>query len=175
VKHFSRENMIPRGGGAFLNEMDGNLTCMKVDGTMVTELHWQGKFRGIDFAAIPFRLEVGKTEKLKDSKGRHIWSVIARSITGKERDAAEDAGQKNKAQLLAAMAKLPGASLADLATEVGWLTKDGKPYRSLVQRLLNSLRENKLVKKETGRWVLTKAGAKEAGTVSVQEQVDIPF
>jgi len=175
VKHFSRENMLPRGGGAFLNEMDGNLTCMKIEGTTVTELHWQGKFRGIDFAAIPFRLEVGKTDKLKDSKGRHIWTVIARSITDKERDAAEDTGQKNKTQLLVAMAKMPGASLADLATEVGWITKDGKPYRSLVQRLLNSLRENKLAKKEAGRYVLTKAGTKEAGTVNVQEQVDTPF
>jgi len=175
VKHFSRENMIPRGGGAFLNEMDGNLTCMKVDGTMVTELHWQGKFRGIDFAAIPFRLEVGKTDKLKDSKGRHIWTVIARSITEKERDAAEHTGQKNKAQLLVAMAKMPGASLADLAKEVGWTTKDGKPYRSLVQRLLSALREDKLVKKESGRWVLTKAGAKEAGTVAAQEELEMPF
>jgi hypothetical protein len=175
VKHFSRENMIPRGGGAFLNEMDGNLTCMKVDGTMVTELHWQGKFRGIDFGAIPFRLEVGKTDKLKDSKGRLLWTVTAREITGTGRDAAEDAGQKNKAQLLAAMAKMPGASLADLAQEVGWTTKDGKPYRSLVQRLLSALREDKLVKKESGRWVLTKAGVKEAGTVNVQEQVEIPF
>jgi len=175
VKHFSRENMIPRGGGAFLNEMDGNLTCMKVDGTMVTELHWQGKFRGIDFSAIPFRLEVGKTDKLKDSKGRHIWTVIARSITDKERDAAENTGQKNKGQLLTAMAKIPGASLADLAKEVGWTTKDGKPYRSLVQRLLNSLRENKLVKKEAGRYVLTKAGTKEAGTVAAQEELEMPF
>ena len=110
VKSFSRENMIPRGGGAFLNEMDGNLTCMKVDGTMVTELHWQGKFRGIDFSAIPFRLEVGKTDTLKDSKGRQFWTVMARTITAKERDAAEDTGQKNKAQLLAAMMKMPGAS-----------------------------------------------------------------
>jgi hypothetical protein len=175
VKHFSRENMIPRGGGAFLNEMDGNLTCMKVDGTMVTELHWQGKFRGIDFGAISFRLEVGKTDKLKDSKGRHIWTVIARSITEKERDAAEDTGQKNKAQLLAAMAKIPGASLADLAKEVGWTTKDGKPYRSLVQRLLSALREDKLVKKESGRWVLTKAGIKAAGTVAAQEELEMPF
>jgi hypothetical protein len=175
VKHFSRENMLPRGGGAFLNEMDGNLTCMKVDGTMVTELHWQGKFRGIDFGAIPFRLEVGKTDKLKDSKGRHIWTVIARSITDKERDAAENTGQKNKAQLLAAMAKMPGASLADLAKEVGWTTKDGKPYRSLVQRLLSALREDKLVKKESGRWVLTKAGIKAAGTVAAQEELEMPF
>ncbi len=79
VKNFSRENMIPRGGGAFLNEMDGNLTCMKVDGTMVTDIHWAGKFRGIDFGPIPFRLEVGKTDKLKDSKGQHLWTVIART------------------------------------------------------------------------------------------------
>ena len=77
VKNFSRENMIPRGGGAFLNEMDGNLTCMNTDGTMVTEIHWQGKFRGIDFGAIPFRLEVGKTDKLRDSKGRQFWTVMA--------------------------------------------------------------------------------------------------
>jgi len=46
--------------------------------------------------------------------------VIARSITEKERDDAENTGQKNKAQLLAAMAKIPGASLAELAKEVGW-------------------------------------------------------
>src|SRR6516162_2805913 len=174
VKHFSREIMIPRGGGAFLNEVDGNLTCMKVDGTMVTELHWQGKFRGIDFGAIPFRLEVGKTDKLKDSKGRHIWTVIARSITDKERDAAEDTGHKNKARLLAAMAKTPGASLAALAQEVGWSTKDGKPYKSLVQRLLSALREDKLVKKESGRWVLTKAGVKEA-RLAGDEDEEMPF
>ena len=169
VKNFSRENMIPRGGGAFLNEMDGNLTCMKVEGTMVTEIHWQGKFRGIDFSAIPFRLEVGKTDTLKDSKGRQFWTVIARTITAKERDAAEDTGQKNKARLLAAMAKMPGASLAVLAQELEWFTKDGKPYKSLVQRLLSALKEEKMIKKESGRWVLTKKGVAEA------EDVELPF
>ena len=169
VKNFSRENMIPRGGGSFLNEMDGNLTCMKVDGTMVTELHWQGKFRGIDFGAITFRLEVGKTDTLRDSKGRQFWTVMARMIMAKERDVAEDTGQKNKVQLLAAMVKMPGASLAVLAEKLEWFTKDGKPYRSLVQRLLNALREEKMIKKESGRWVLTKKGAAEA------EEIDLPF
>ena len=136
---------------------------------MVTEIHWQGKFRGIDFSAIPFRLEVGKTDKLKDSKGRQFWTVMARLISATERDAAEDTGQKNKAQLLAAMAKLPGASLAVLAEKLGWFTKDGKPYKSLVQRLLNALREEKMIKKKSGRWVLTKKGAAEA------EEIDLPF
>ena len=41
--------------------------------------------------------------------------------------------------------------------------------------MLSALRENKLIKKEAGRWVLTKAGIKAAGTVNVQEKVDIPF
>src|SRR5262249_60953793 len=44
-------------------------------------------------------------------------------------------------------------------------------YRSLVQRLLSALRENKLVNKEAGRYVLTEAGAKEAGTVAAQEEL----
>jgi hypothetical protein len=132
VKHFNRENMIPRGGGAFLNEMDGNLTCMKVDGTMVTEVHWQGKFRGIDFGAIPFRLEVGKTDKLKDSKGRLLWTVTARPVTMEERDAA-------------------------------------------VQRLLNAMREEKLAKKEGGRWTLTKKGIAEARDTDVEDEGEMPF
>jgi len=40
---------------------------------------------------------------------------------------------------------------------------------------LSALREDKLVKKESGRWVLTKAGAKEAGTVAAQEELEMPF
>lgn len=169
VKNFSRENMVPSGGGAFLNEVDGNLTCMKVDGTMVAEVHWCGKFRGIDFGAIPFRLEVGKTDKLKDSKGRLIWTVVAKEITFSERDAAEDKGQKDKNKLLAMMAKMPGASIAVLAEKLEWFTKDGKPYKSLVQRLLDALKKDKLVKKQAGRWVLTTAGEKEVRLVGEEE------
>ena len=93
---------------------------------------------------------LGKTDKLKDSKGRQFWTVMARTITAKEQDAAEDTGQENKAQLLAAMMKMPGASLAVLAEKLEWFTKDGKPYKSLVQRLLNALREEKMIKKELG-------------------------
>jgi hypothetical protein len=162
VKNCSRENMVPRGGGAFLNEMDGNLTCMKVVGIMITELHWCGKIRGVDFNAIPFRLEVGKTEKLKDSKGRPIWTVIARAITDKERDAAENTAETNQNKLLAAMVRLPLASLSELAKECDWFTANGEPYKSLVQRLVNALKVDKLVKKEAGQWVLTKAGIAKA-------------
>ena len=43
TKNATPEQLIPRGGGAFLNETDGNLTATKTDSTV--ELHWQGKFR----------------------------------------------------------------------------------------------------------------------------------
>jgi hypothetical protein len=173
VKNFSRENMLPRGGGAFLNEMDGNLTCMKINGTMITELNWQGKFRGIDFNAIPFRLGVGKSEKLRDSKGRHIWTVVARQVSERERDVAEDAAIKNKAKLLAVIDRLPGTSLSDLAQECGWFTKDGKPYKVLVSRYIHALNAEKKIKKQSGRWVLTKEGKKDAD--ENDDENDLPF
>ena len=173
VKNWTRENMIPRGGGAFLNEMDGNLTCMKVEGTMITELHWGGKFRGPEFNAIPFRLEVGTCGKLKDAKGRDVWTVIAHQVSVQERDAAEDAAEKNKAKLLAAMQKMPGASYTDLAKKCDFYMKNGEPYKSLVQRLIIALKNEKMIKNQGGKWVLTKSGKEKAG--ESEEQNEIPF
>jgi hypothetical protein len=40
VKGAQNDNLIPRGGGAFLNEMDGNLCAYKTD--MVVTMHHQG-------------------------------------------------------------------------------------------------------------------------------------
>ena len=75
--------MLPRGGGAFVAEMDGNLTCSKTDA--LATVHWQGKFRGPDFAPIPFMLTPAFAEGLKDSKGRGIPTVIAKSLSEQER------------------------------------------------------------------------------------------
>jgi RecA-family ATPase len=41
-KNASDSNLQPRGGGAFIAEMDGNLTAKNDEGSI--ELHWQGKF-----------------------------------------------------------------------------------------------------------------------------------
>ena len=161
IKSFSRDNMIPRGGGAFMNELDGNLTCMRIEGTMIAEIHWQGKFRGIDFAAIPFRLEVCKSGKLRDSDGQQLWTVIAHQISDVERDAAEDTSHYRMMELLAVMAELPGVSTTELAKRLEWFTGDGKPYKSLVQRLMHALKDEGKVKKQAGRWTLTKAGARD--------------
>jgi Mn-dependent DtxR family transcriptional regulator len=73
------------------------------------------------------------------------------------------------------MGKYPGASLATLADKLKWFTKDGKPYKMLVQRMLKALQKDKLVKMESGRWVLTKAGEKKAEIVAVDDDPEIPF
>ena len=44
VKNATDDNLIPRGGGAFLFEVDGNLTAKRDD--LTVEVHWCGKFRG---------------------------------------------------------------------------------------------------------------------------------
>ena len=67
VKHPDPSSILPRGGGAFIAEVDGNFTLSKSDA--VVTLHWQGKFRGPDFAPIPFMLAPVTAEALKDSKG----------------------------------------------------------------------------------------------------------
>jgi hypothetical protein len=75
VKNANDDSLIPRGGGAFLNEMDGNLTAKPASGSV--EIHWQGKIRGPDFAPISFLLKSVTHERLKDSKGRLIPTVVA--------------------------------------------------------------------------------------------------
>src|SRR5262249_48761055 len=41
VKNASPDNLVPAGGGNFLNQVDGNLTAAKDEGP--TEWHWQGQ------------------------------------------------------------------------------------------------------------------------------------
>jgi hypothetical protein len=63
VKNATDDNLVPRGGGSFLNESDGNFTVQKDN--MTIEFHWQGKFRGPDFAPINFKLKSVTHERLQ--------------------------------------------------------------------------------------------------------------
>jgi hypothetical protein len=55
------------------------LTASKNDNT--SELHWQGKFRGVEFAPMHFMLKTVTHERLKDSKGRLMPTVISEWIS----------------------------------------------------------------------------------------------
>jgi AAA domain/Toprim domain len=160
VKNADPNNLLPRGGGAFIAEMDGNLTLSKSD-TVVT-LHWQGKFRGPDFAPIPFLLSSATTEMLKDSKGRTIPTVIAKAMSERERSDAEANSRNDEDALLIAIADNDRASMASLATTLQWFTKDSKPYKARVQRSADRLKKGGYVKTERSSLALTEKGKKEA-------------
>src|SRR6266540_4193750 len=157
------ENLLPRGGGAFLAEVDGNLVCIKDPATMVVEVTTHGKFRGPEFAPFGFKLVAGRSEKLVDTKGRPIWTVFARPISNEEQEAIEKIGRSDQDDLLRAMLDLPGCSLVDIAEDLNWQTMDGKPNKTKVHRVMMELKQAKLVEKQRdGHYILTKKGGEEA-------------
>ena len=164
VKNATPDNLLPRGGGAFIAEMDGNLTAIKTDNAVT--LHWQGKFRGPDFAPVPFQLLTTTTEAVRDSKGRTIPTVIAKPMTESERSAAEAATRTDEDALLIAIANHDRASMAGLADALQWITRKGKPDKSRVQRCADRLKRDKLVNAgRGGTLTLTEKGKAEATRV----------
>ncbi len=127
TKNPSMDNLLPRGGGAFLAEVDGNLVCIKGDGTV--SIHWHRKLRGPDFAPILFKLNPGTTEKLKDKKGRLIWTITATPITEAEKANIEDVGRARQNELLMPLEKEPRLSLSEMAGKLNWQYKTGMPTR----------------------------------------------
>jgi predicted DNA-binding transcriptional regulator AlpA len=124
VKNAGPENMLPRGGGAYLAEMDGNLTGTK--SSSIVTLHWQGKYRGPDFVPIPFMLMPATTGRLRDCKGRLIPTVVAKTLSERERGEAEASSRDDEEALLIALTEHDHASMSGLASALSWLTKDGR-------------------------------------------------
>ena len=137
TKNAGDDNLVPYGGGAFLNEMDGNLTCRRTD--KVVELHWQAKFRGPDFAPMSFLLRPMHTDRIKDSKGRLIQTVIATALSEQDQQALATTTRSDEMALLAAIAARPGRSLREYGTTIN------KRYANQVKRILDELKVRRLV------------------------------
>jgi hypothetical protein len=159
TKSAGDDNLLPRGGGAFIAEVDGNLTCKK-NGSVI-ELHWLGKFRGPDFLPLQFQLETVTHERLKDSRGRLIPTVVARPLSEESRQALAASSRRDEDQLLKAIAENPGASQNKLAIALGWLMGTGEPYRMKVSRAAQTLKRQKMISDHRGAWKLSEAGRAE--------------
>jgi hypothetical protein len=165
VKNAAEDNILPRGGGAYLNEVDGNLTAQETDG--VVQLHWQGKFRGPDFAQIAFHLRSVTHEKLKDTKGRLIPTVIAEHMSELAEKEFRAITLNHEDTVLRIVAEDGRLSVADMARRAGWLgQKDKAPMKSRVHRCLKALEAAKLVRHLRGKWRLTTAGQEAIGEMA---------
>jgi hypothetical protein len=156
VKNASDQTqLLPRGGGAFIAEMDGNLTLWRTD--EVTELWHTGKLRGPGFEPMTFRLEKITCDALVDKKGRHIPTVRAVAISESDKDDLARTTRSNEDQLLVAMIE-PGRSVEALATACGWRSSAGEAQKSKAYRTIKSLEKSGLVRLHRGTYELTDKG-----------------
>jgi hypothetical protein len=163
TKNPNMDNLLPRGGGAFLAEVDGNLVCISDRTTMTVEVTTHGKFRGPEFAPFSFKLVPGKSPLLVDTKGREIWTVFARPISNEDVEQLKQGGRKDQDMLLRAMLDKPGASLIEFAEHLHWRTSQDDPNKQKVHRLMKDLVKAKLViQQRDDRYALTPKGEAEA-------------
>jgi hypothetical protein len=161
VKTPDRENLLPRGGGAFIAEIDANLTLWAEGEREITVLHWAGKIRGADFQPVTFALTPVKIADKVDKKGRPFMSVVAVIQSTEQAEQATKNAVTDENTVLEWLRRYPGITQRDIALNAGWVGADGKAQPAKVYRLLKSLRTNKLVKNWRGKWVITDQGIAE--------------
>ena len=158
VKNAPQDNLLPYGGGAILNEVDGNLTLWRrSEGPAgIVELHWQGKLRGLEFNPIPFRFEITTSPEVMDAKGREVAlpTMLPVVVSTDDIEAREQADTDISVALLKAMQAAPKA------TQRQWADAIRCPS-STVGRRLHKLKDEKLVGVALGKWSLTPKGEKE--------------
>jgi hypothetical protein len=143
TKNATDDNMLPRGGGSFLNEVDGNLACIKKGDLTVISQH--GKYRDVYFPPIPFLRSVKYCERLKTKSGKLMPTVVAHLAT--EQEAAEHGFQvrTEDMQVLELLNKDAAMSLRDIASKSLWITKDNNIDATKVKRVIDRLRKAKLI------------------------------
>jgi hypothetical protein len=162
TKNAQRDGLLPRGGGAFLAEIDANLTLWK-DEAGIESMHWCGKIRGAPFDAIRFELIPVELAGKRDSRDRPIFSVAARHIPDKRAEQMQAKEMDDEDVLLGVMLRKPNASVRDLAMQCGWTSGAGKPLSTRVDRRLRLLHGKGLAEQDRkGRWHLNSKGSKEA-------------
>jgi hypothetical protein len=153
TKSADRDSLLPRGGGAFLNELDSNLTVWAEGETAV--LHWHWKKRGPDFDPIPFEFQV----KTLEEHGRSVPTVVAAFISEQRQDELRRKRLQTEDRLLYEMLHHPEDGYR------AWARACDLSGTSAVSRVMDRLKVDKLVTKYRGRMVLTDSGKREASAV----------
>lgn len=163
IKHAQEpSHLLPRGGGAFLAEVDGNLTAWKKRFDLI-ELHYS-KMRGAGFEPISFKLERIDAPKLVDAKGRAIPTIRAVAITEKEEEQGEVMLLTDENVALVTLFDHPGVSLYRISELNNWRNERGEVYKTRAQRAVEELVKAKppLLRVQRRKFELTDAGRKTA-------------
>lgn len=153
----AKEGCVPRGGSAFLNEVDTNLTVWADCDT--AELHWVRKKRGPDFDPILFEYSAITLEQF----GLKVPTVVALPITEDRESAIRKGHREDENRVLYELNMNPEGTFRDWASCCGFISSKGTPMTSKVSRVLERLKVVKLVAHDPRkRWHLTVSGKAEA-------------
>ena len=163
VKNAPQDNLLPYGGGAILNEVDGNLTLWRRNegNAGVVELHWQGKLRGLEFNPIPFRFQGATSPEVLDAKGREVElpTMLPVVISEADTEARVKAEIDISVALLKAMLANPSGKQREWAEAIGRSvsTLNGKLGRLKADKLVEVVMDHPRVtakgEKEVERWL----------------------
>lgn len=171
----SADQLLPRGGGAFIAEIDGNLT-LYMSGNDTVELS-HTKLRGPGFQPITFKIETISTPKLADKAGRLIPTVRARAMTAAQEQEQELDFTHDREALLVAMLKYPDYSYGQLAEHLRWYQggrnneANQAPHKTKVMRAIKYVEEKSrpaLIKRNMDKPFLTEEGIKAAQKIEGQ-------
>jgi hypothetical protein len=154
------DELLPRGGGAFIAEIDGNLTARRTESGDIE--FWHTKFRGPGFEPMTFKLERIETTKLVDSKGRILPTVRAVIIEQSEQEHRQRRQTDDEDRVLLELVTFPGKSFAQIAEALSWRNDKGELNRSRAQRCIEKLVEYRLLKKNRDSYEATDNGKKAA-------------
>ena len=149
-KKADRSNLMPRGGSSFTNELDGNFTVWaEPDGTQV--MHWEGKHRGPPFEPLHMTMVDCEFDHIADHKGRPMPLKYTRQqLIIEQANAAHKAEQRDR-EALAVLANEPRTSVRALAENL-------RVSRSTAQRTIDTLKDEKLIRRKQKGWHLTDDG-----------------
>ena len=157
----AKENLVPRGGGAFLGEIDANLSVYR-DGDEVT-VHWAGKFRGQYPEPIKFTLEDVCVDELKDDDGNDMPMAVLRIQTQQSRS---EKFRENVHRMERVLFRI---HLGQKTSE-GALSDDLGINKRQVRNLIDEMIAKKVVKRNAvgGGLALTRTGKSEI--VRIEEE-----
>jgi archaellum biogenesis ATPase FlaH len=161
TKGADRGSLIPYGGGAIVNEVDGNLTLWRAQN--FAALHHQTKLRGPNFAPVMFRFQEYGCDEVSDAKGRRVVMPLlvpvaaeaAAQLALPDRTRDRQQSARPDAKLLQVMVANPKGTQQDWATATG-------VAKSNVNRRLMRLKGEGLVRSAGGRWTVTLTGRRLA-------------
>ena len=116
TKSAGEEDLVPYGGGATVNELDGNLTLWAVNGHI--KLGWN-KVRGPEFEPRYYRIEKLSSPDIQDIQGRQIMLPVCRAVSEQAAEQREREEVDIKRALLNAMDSQPGSTQGEWAATVG--------------------------------------------------------